>query len=71
MGWVKEKTANAHSPSGEDRELTERESHRQNNGSPAGGASSPFPIQSSSAEGKAVGKVGLEMSEVTAIKTTL
>lgn len=71
MGWVKEKAANAHSPSGEDGELKERGLHRQNNGSPAGGASSPFPIHSSSAEGKAAGKVGLEMSEVTAIKTTL
>ena len=68
MNWM---TANAHSPSGEDRELTEIEIDRRNNCSPAGRASSPFPIQSSSAQGKAVGKVGLEMSEVTAIKTTL
>lgn len=51
--------------------MTEIEIDRQNNDSPTGRASSPFPIQSSSAQGKAVGKVGLEMSEVTAIKTTL
>ena len=68
---MKEKKANAHSPSGEDRKMTEIERDRQNNCSPAGRASSPFPIHSSSAQGKAVGKVGLEMRKVTAIKTTL
>ena len=68
---MKEKKANAHSPSGEDRKLTEIERDRQNNCSPAGRASSPFPIHSSSAQGKAVGKVGLEIRKVTAIKTTL
>ena len=47
------------------------ERDRQNNDSPAGRASSPFPIQSSSAQGKAAGNVGLEMIEVMAIKTTL
>ena len=68
---MKEKKANAHSPSGEDGELVEIERDRQNNDSPAGRASSLFPIHSSSAQGKAVGKVGLEMRKVTAIKTTL